>query len=262
MQQDDSDRVSSSADSVPILTGTPQRLHGVVEIASGRGRRIALESPALAVGSAALEGGRAVLRTGRAAGPPRAVPVRLRLRDRQTPPGDYEAYLQAGEERRRVILRVLPDSRIRLAPCLFDIEGAPGQTVEQILHVENLGNVPVDLGVLGLLVLEEENQLCNAIQRSLAKVQSGERGERGSSSQVFLDSVIERLAAARVDRVRVVVPGRPCSVAPGHAESIPVEFHLPSDLKPGSRYSGAISVLRQPLRIHLYATKPDKAPGG
>jgi len=184
------------------------------------------------------------------------VPVRLRLRDRRTPPGDYEAFVESGEEKRRVVLRVLPEPGIRIASNHLEISGAPGQTVEGAFAIESLGNVPAQLpSAFGLLSLEEEGWVCEAWEH--ARARAGEVPEEGSF-HVFMDALVHRLATAQVGTVRVSAADGARSILAGQTAEIRLRFRLPRSLKPGTHYVGTLQVLDQSLEVRLAATAPER----
>ncbi len=178
------------------------------------------------------------------------VPVRFSLPD-TTPPGRYRAVFDVAGEPREAEIEVLPDERAEIRPGSITIAGAPGDIVTQELLLVNHGNVPIVIDVLGMLVLQEENQTCLGLQEAMAMVQ-GMEGTEGAH-RVFLDTLASSIAARRTDFARVRAERGPVILAAGDAEMVPVAFHLPTNMRGGRRYDAELQFGAASLQVRILA---------
>ncbi len=174
-----------------------------------------------------------------------SLPLRLRLHP-QTPPGEYTVAIMLGDERREVQVQVPERRQMRLATTRLSLVGEPRARLVQPLGISNQGNVPLQIGRLGAVILEESGGLCRSVQTSLRS--SGDKGY-----QPFLDHLVAEFAQTRVDMLRVRLLEEVDSIAPGETRTLPLEFHLPSDLRPGRRYFGRLDMEDQTIQIQVTA---------
>lgn len=179
------------------------------------------------------------------AGSTASLPLHLRLHP-QTPPGEYTVAVMLGEDRREVQVQVPERCQMRLATTRLSLMGEPRAKLVQSLGVTNQGNIPLPIGRLGAIILEEAGGLCRSVQTSLRS--SGDQGY-----QPFLDHLVAEFAKTRVEMLRVRLLEGVATIAPGVTCTLPLEFHLPSDLKPGRRYFGRLDLGDQTLQVQVTA---------
>ncbi len=172
-----------------------------------------------------------------------ALPMRIKLH-RQTPPGDYAVAVMLGDERQEFTVQVQEHRQIRLDMSQLILEGKPKAKLTQPIGLTNLGNVPFKIGKLGAVILEESGGVCRGFQASL-------RAAGSEGYEPFLDALVAELANTRVDMLRVRLPGGATEIAPGETRSIPLEFHLPGDLKPGRRYFGQLDLDSEVINLQV-----------
>jgi hypothetical protein len=117
----------------------------------------------------------------------------------------------------------------------------------------NRGNVPLELGLLGMLVLQEEEQLCLSLQQALARVKAaGNDDGKGSPHTLFLDSLAGSLAARKTDfgKVRLAAP---ITLAPGDAELVELDIHLPRDMVAGRQYRALLKAMGAQMFVTIVA---------
>lgn len=179
-----------------------------------------------------------------------AVPVSFSLPP-TTPAGIYHAVFDVAGEPREAEFEVLPDERLEISPGAITIAGAAGDVVTEELILTNHGNAPVMLDVLGVLVLQEEQQICLGLQEALAAVQA--MGTRENAHRVFLDTLVGSIADKRTDFGRVRLENGPLLLAAGAAARAPVAFHLPSNMNGGRRYEAELQAGQATLQVHIIA---------
>ena len=223
------------------LAGTPGKLQHELEFHNGGDERAILRQASFASPQLEEAAGRAagvlmptvVLHPGHA----RRVPIGIMIPS-HTPPGRYDGELTVAGEAVPVVVHVVEDYDLEVAPDEIVVESRPGdRTVRQIV-CSNKGNVPLVIGEIGALVLDDELTNC----RSLRAVTAAWPDEGGQHDAVdrFVDlfvkdgwkKVVEHSGVLRVHTV-----GGPREVAPGESEVVDLEITLPDKLEPRTRYS-------------------------
>ncbi|WP_205479494.1 hypothetical protein [Sphingomonas arenae] len=188
-----------------------------------------------------------------AAPPPGAcgrVPVRFSV-EPTTPPGRYEATFSVAGVDQVAEIEVLPHELLEISPRDIAISGPAGGVVHDELILRNGGNVPLDLDVLGVLVLQEEEQLCLSLQHALDRTK-GCRDDEGAHT-VFLDALASSLAARKTDLARVRLADGPQQIAPGDAIQARVAFHLPGNMIAGRQYRALMKAGTARLFVRITA---------
>lgn len=242
------------------LSGTPDRLLGIVELANEEKTSVLLKG--FDVVETALPHARYMpkrrLFAYRAmeAGSSAKVTVETALDD-LTPPGEYAATVMVGDTARPAVLEVKARELITFHPTVLELRGAPDEVVTETLIFENQGNVPVTVGMLGLAVLTEVEQVCTSLQRALAAT-----GKDDGGYETFLNTLANDLARKRVDAVRVRA-AKALEIPAGDADSVAIEFHLPGNVAPGHHYRGKVLMFGQSLglRLNVTAVAPKTAKG-
>jgi uncharacterized membrane protein len=179
------------------------------------------------------------------------VRVRLRL-DPHTPPGRREVEVVVGDARTTAVLEVAEHPRVRIRPPAIAVSAAPGATVTARVVIANLGNVPVPLDRLGAVTLDEDGGVCRSLDGAL-------RAEGENGYQAVLDEAVRRIAATRVDGLRVRA-GDPSSLEPGETRALDLELRLPPDMTAGRSYSGTLRLVGAALLVQVTAEgAPPKA---
>lgn len=234
--------------SASLLAGTPRRVSGHVEVENAGKDDVVLR--AVVVSGAALGRG-GIVGTGAIpllstlpAGRSARVPVRLRL-DPCTPPGRHEVEVAVGGARTTAVVEVAEHPRARISPATLVTRGTPGTTVTARVAVSNLGNVPVPLGRLGAVTIEERGGVCRSLEGALRA-----EGEHGHGA--VLDEAVRRIAGTRVDRMRVRV-AEAGAVEPGETRAVDLELHLPPDMAAGRTYIGLLHMVGASLLVEVTA---------
>ena len=230
-----------------ILRGTPEDLVGVLELVNETKepllvRSLRLRDPKLP-GLDSRGRRRLTLRQSVPAGGRRRVPVRFAL-DPATPPGTYEVTFADERSEHPAQLEVLPQRRLGLLPDRLEVEAAPGEVAKVPMVLTNRGNVPLELSVLAVMVLEEDQQICLALQNALAAA-------RGKDYETFLNALTEDLAGKKVDFLRIRLAGSGLKLEVGATEMVGVELHVPRNALPGRTYRSRAAVFGQSLFLML-----------
>jgi hypothetical protein len=254
------------------LRGRPQSLSGVVELAREAVPRDSFEvatcdnertehgyltrlhfAPLLATSIPVSVAPHHVLAFGALPAPGTSAKVAVNFAvDPTTPPGRYQATFEVGGEATEAEIEVLANPALSVEPKRIKVSGPPGGVAREAVVMRNRGNVPFDLNVLGVLVFEEEQQVCLSLQEALGAVKS-RPGEAGAHER-FLDKLVESLAARATDFGKVRVAGGPVTIPPGGSEAIEIEVHLPRDMIAGRRYRALLKTEMLQLFIATTAT--------
>lgn len=183
------------------------------------------------------------------------VPISFSV-DRTTPPGRYEAVFLLGGEERRLEIEVLPDEAIQIIPRTVAIAGPPGGVAYESVVLRNAGNIPAEIDVLGVLVLQEQEQICLSLQYALERTKG--HPEEGAH-RVFLDALASRLGERKTDLARVRVADGPCRIAPGDSAHVRLAFHLPGNMAPGRQYRALLKAATAQLFVRISAEPGEHA---
>lgn len=230
-----------------ILRGTPENLVGILELSNDTGEPRHFRS--LRIRRSELVGGRRVprrrlmLRASVAPGERCRVPVEYSV-DPTTPPGRYEAVFADDHGEHRAEIVVLPQQQLDLLPDRIEIDAAPGETVMVPVVLSNSGNVPLELSTLGVMVLEEDRQVCLALQHALGAAKDG-------NYKTFLNALVGDLAGKKTGFLRLKLAGRGITLEVGETQMVDLELHMPADVKPGRGYQARTSILNEPLFVKL-----------
>jgi len=161
-----------------------------------------------------------------------SVPISTSV-DPHTPPGIYEAVFDVAGEERQVQIEVLPVEQLAISPRSISIVAPAGEVINEELILTNRGNVSLTLDILGMLVLQEEEQVCLSIQRALGQVKANPDGE---AHKVFLDALATSLAEKKTDFGRVRLADGPIELGAGESRYATVAIHTPRDMIGGHQY--------------------------
>jgi hypothetical protein len=234
-----------------VLVGPPRDIRGEFRVQNSTERKIIVRQPMLKTAAAArakparaVEGKpaaalpqvelalrRIVVRPGQS----RPVPVALAL-DPRTPPGTYEADLDIDGQQRNVVLHVIEDVALSIAPREIVIANRSGERIQKRVVFTNEGNVPITVRPIGVVVLDEELAHCRALRGALEDV--GETMKNLDDFAVALGRryrALYQTLALRVQSAEVTIP-------PGETQAVDLMIALPEKLEPRSRYTGYAAI--------------------
>jgi competence ComEA-like helix-hairpin-helix protein len=166
--------------------------------------------------------------------------------DSRTPPGVYETTLILGEEQIPIILQVAETLDVDIVPRKFILTNAPGSTITKTVSVTNRGNLAVELGNVGAVVLAERNQVCTVLRNSVKRFQ-----ETGVDDAVnILADELEK-SFERSGTLRIRTKNQPITVLPGETVIVELEISLPSSLRKSRLYHGQYKLYNASMTIEL-----------
>jgi hypothetical protein len=244
-----------------VLAGEPRRLVGRVKLHNPAPDRVVVRGARLCGAPAPYESKRdevqeysisltAIL----APNEKSAVPLRVAI-DAQTPPGDYAAELVLGEFRYPVQLLVAETVSLSVTPSEIVIENHPAERLEKRLFLTNDGNIPLQVGNIGAVVLDDELLACKTIRGTL------ERGtEEIKSVHEWVSTYIAQ-GKHQIDTTGMLwveVIGAPLTLQPGETRGIDVTIRIPDTLDQRSRYWGVIFLYDANIGITVAPTGASK----
>lgn len=235
-------------DAPTVLAGAPHRLRGRLSLVNptgssvrlGRGR-LRSQSAEAALAAPPGKGGGAL--TDRVpsisvrAGGSRSVPLSLSLNP-HLPPGEYRGVLEFGAWEQAVILHVTELVRLTVSPNQLVIENRPGRVQRRVVF-SNDGNVPLTIGDLGPVVLDDEQLQCRALRAALA---AGAREARGLDDLVMELARQAQAALAQAGFLGLRNPQGPVTLQPQEIRPVELEIRVPDKLDRHTRYSGALPI--------------------
>jgi hypothetical protein len=181
----------------------------------------------------------------------RRVPVRITVPG-QAPPGRYEGELIVAGEALGVVLHVVEEYDLDVAPAEVVLENAAGdRTVRQIVCT-NRGNVPLWIGEIGAVVLDDELTTCRSL-RAVTAAWPDDGGEHDAVDR-FVDLYVKEGWKNVVEHsgvLRVHTAGGPREIAPGETELVDLEITLPDRLEPRTRYTAVAPLYTTDLTFRI-----------
>lgn len=247
-----------------VLAGTPDALRGVLRLRNPGDRQAVVREIALVdpdpAGRAAPRSHRlrtTVLRPGQH----RSVPVSLAL-DATTPPGEYRLALRIGEQERDVIVHVAEAVAVDVTPNPLVVENRPGETMRKAVVVANRGNVPIRLGEIGAVVLDDELLACRSLRATVAALGDTEDDEGVTVARTLTQLARDfKTTLEHAGRLRVRNATGPVDLDPGTVARLELEIEVPDSLDPRSRFFGRVAIYDIDLELVVVpARRADEKP--
>ena len=190
----------------------------------------------------------------------RRVPVCITVPG-HAPPGRYEGELIVAGEALGVVLHVVEEYDLDVAPAEVVLENAAGdRTVRQIVCT-NRGNVPLWIGEIGAVVLDDELTTCRSL-RAVTAAWPDEGGEHDAVDR-FVDLYVKEGWKKVVEHsgvLRVHTAGGPREIAPGETELVDLEITLPDRLEPRTRYTAVAPLYTTDLTFRIVPVRGRSGP--
>lgn len=257
-------RMMLDAEQPLVLVGPPRGVRGELRLQNPTDRKVIVREPRVRPALAAAATGnknkkkaaaapapavlaespmvmrRIVMRPGQS----RPVPVALTL-DPRTPPGTYHAELEIQGQQRTVVMHVLEEVSLTIAPQEIVLPNRPGEKVTKSVVFTNEGNMPVSVRSLGTVVLDEELVHCRALRGALSDV--GETMEKLDDFVAALGRRYRKLYETLVLKVQNTA----VTVEPGQTQAVELTITLPEKLESRSRYSGYAAISTNSLTFTI-----------
>lgn len=245
-----------------VLAGEPNRLRGRLSLFNPtasrvrlRGGRLRSQSAQAALAVSAGEAGGALIdRIGSISvrpGEARSVPLSVSLSP-HLPPGEYHGELEFGAWKHAVILHVTESVRLTVSPSLLVIQNRPG-TIQRRVVFSNDGNIPLTIGDLGPVVLDDEQLECRVLRAALA---AGAPEGRGLDDFVVEIARQAQMALERTGFLGIRNKQGPVVLEPQQTRPVELEIRVPDRLDRHTRYSGTLPVYTTDLGF-LLVPAPD-----
>jgi hypothetical protein len=159
--------------------------------------------------------------------------------------------VQVGGAVRQLVLHVTEVVRLEIEPDPVVIDNRPGDTISKRVVFSNTGNVPLDIGEIGAVVLDEELLTCRAGRAAVMSIGDQVKG---------LDDIIAeyirqtKVAITQTGLLRVRNTAGTFTLAPGEVRAVDLEFRVPDKLEPRSRYLGTVALYTSNLDIIVAPT--------
>ncbi len=222
------------------LVGAPGRIRHELDFHNGGDQRAILRlatftSPQLEKATGRRPGvlmPTVVLHPGQA----RRAPINISIPS-HTPPGRYEGELVVAGQAIAVVVHVVEDYRLDIAPTEVILENRAGDRTVRRIVCSNLGNVPLVISDIGKILLDDELTYCR-IMRGVTVAWPDEGGEHDAFHR-FVDLYVQegRKVVEHSGALRVQVVGGPRELSPGATEVVDLEITLPDELDPRTRYT-------------------------
>ncbi len=243
------------------FAGEPQRLTGRVRLRNPTAGRVIIRelrlhgAPSPAIGAAEESAGAAVpvvavLEPGQRT----SAQVRVAL-DPHTPPGDYDAILRLSGQEYPARLHVLASPTLEIEPDDVVVPNQPGTRVHARVALTNDGNVPLPIGNIGGVVLDEELLTCKTIRATLAAGTNEPRSlqEWVSSYLQTGATLVDSMGALWVD-----IEQAPLELQPGETVVVDLRVRVPDSLDARSRYRGVAFLYDTQVSISVVPTGDEK----
>jgi hypothetical protein len=188
----------------------------------------------------------------------RRIPFNVALSP-HTPPGEYHGQVEVGGRTREVVMHITEVVQLDISPSQLVIENYPGATIVKRVVFTNAGNVPLVLGDIGPVVLDETLLECRTGRAAIAAA-----GDRITGMDDYIAEVVRqtKVALEQTGLLRVHIPGGTLSLKPGDVHPTDVEIRVPDKVDPRARYLGVAAFYTSNLEFMLVPTHTARAKRG
>lgn len=167
---------------------------------------------------------------------------RLRLTmglEPNTPPGEYRGEIEVAGRTQPVVLHVTEKVDIRIAPQSVVVENLSGESVKKRIVVSNRGNVPITIGEIGAVPLDDEQLQCRTLRAAAAAV-----GDEIKTFQEYLAIILyqAKVVMEHSGALRVRNLSGTTVVNPGEIKPVDLEIRIPEGLDKRSRFRGVVAL--------------------
>lgn len=184
---------------------------------------------------------------------------RLRLTmglEPNTPPGEYRGEIEVAGRTQPVVLHVTEKVDIRIAPQSVVVENLSGESVKKRIVVSNRGNVPITIGEIGAVPLDDEQLQCRTLRAAAAAV-----GDEIKTFQEYLAIILyqAKVVMEHSGALRVRNLSGTTVVNPGEIKPIDLEIRVPEGLDKRSRFRGVVALYTANLEFLIVPASGSQA---
>lgn len=251
------DVLAHAADEPIVLVGPPHALQGELRLHNPGAQKLVLRDARLrGEATEAVQARlpsmpeyvlrRIVLRPGEL----RQIPLRVPLSP-HIPPGEYRGLLEVAGRTRQVVMYITEVVQLDISPVPIVVENHPGATVVKRAVFTNSGNVPLTIGDIGPVVLDDTLLECRTGRAAIAAV-----GDSIESLDDYFAEVVRQTKATleQTGLLRVHLMADPLTLAPGEVHPVDIEVRVPDNLDRRARYLGVAALYTGNLEILLVPT--------
>jgi hypothetical protein len=247
-----------SQDEPIVLVGQPEALRGEVGLHNQGARSVVLRevqvrSEPLTRVAAATPMTHSLPPIALRSGQTRYVPLGLSI-SRHTPPGEYHGELEVSGQVLPVVLHVIETVQLDISPSQLVIESRAGVTVDKRAVFSNRGNIPLTIGAIGPVPLEDEFLQCRTLRGALDAV-----GDQKKSLEEYVAEVAHQARAVleRSGFLRVYNVAGTTVLQPGEVCPIDLKIRVPEKLERHTRYRGVTPLYDTNLEF-IVVRSPDE----
>jgi hypothetical protein len=271
----DYDILDTPEDEPIVLVGQPDALYGEVKLRNPGDRSVILRETRLH-GTPLMTGQVRARKTAESSEPiqqaistvvlrpgqTQHVPLNVSL-SAHTPPGEYRGEIEVAGRKRPVIYHITEMLSLEISPTQLVIENHPGETFTKQMVISNTGNVPLNIGEFGPVILDVEFLECIVGRAAVAQADQFETMDRYYLEQVRQTKRVNE--ATGILRVRNT--SGPTILEPGEVRSFDLQIRVPERLEKRFRYFGVVPIYTENLLFVLVPAtgeaivpKPEPAP--
>jgi hypothetical protein len=186
----------------------------------------------------------------------RRVPLKFQLPP-HTPPGEYQVELEAAGRAHPVLLHVTEVVRLDVAPAQVVIENDPGAKVVKRVVFSNQGNVPLTVGHIGAVPLDDDLLECRVGRAAYIIA-----GDQVTGLDDFFAELVRQTKAALEQSgvLRVRNLAGTVVLQPGDTRAVELEVRVPKGLNNRSRYRGVVALYTTDLEFVIVPSPGEAEP--
>jgi hypothetical protein len=148
-----------------------------------------------------------------------------------------------------LVVHVVETIAVDVAPNPLVIENR-ARKAEKAIVVTNGGNVPIAVGELGAVVLDDELLSCRSLRATAAALGDTENDEGVTIARMLTQLSREfKKSFDSAGRLRVRNKTGPVELQPGELARLALEIEVPETLDPRTRYFGRIAIYNTDLEL-------------
>jgi hypothetical protein len=164
--------------------------------------------------------------------------------DAHTPPGEYQAEAQVFGRSLPVVVYVTERVFLDVSPSVLTLENRPNQRFNKQVVFHNRGNVPLSIGELGAVFLDDDLLICRSLRAAAAAVGDELRELEEYLAQILLST---KQVAEHSGVLRIHNQSGKDTLQPGEVRAVNLEIRVPDGLYKRGRYRGVVALYNTDL---------------